>query len=91
MAHCRKHDWKDLRTTNISESCCKACDRLLTSVGDHKIAIVGIGAAKLRNAIALAAGGRDGEVRYFGEVEASAENMRRVVMRIAHKYDRVHF
>ena len=55
MAHCRKHDWKDLRTTNISESCCKACDPLAR----------------------------------WGKT--TAENMRRVVMRIADKYDRVHF
>jgi transposase len=39
----------------------------------------------------VAEGGRKGEVRYFGEVDASTENMRRVVKRIADKYDRVHF
>jgi hypothetical protein len=40
----------------------------------------------MRNAIALAEGGRNGEVRYFGEVKASVESMR-----IADRYERVHF
>lgn len=52
-------------------------------MGDQRTAFVGIDAAKMRNAIALAEAGRDGEVRYFGEVEASAESMRRVVKRIS--------
>lgn len=60
-------------------------------MGDHRTAFVGIDAAKMRNAIALAEAGRDGEVRYFGEVEASAESMRRVVKRIADRYEHVHF
>ena len=58
---------------------------------DYREAFVGIDAAKARNAIAVAEGGRDGEVRYFGEVDASAENMGRVVKRIANKYERVRF
>jgi hypothetical protein len=61
------------------------------AVQDYREAFVGIDAAKARNAIAVAEGGRNGEVRYFGEVDASAENMRRIVKRIADKYDRVHF
>lgn len=34
-------------------------------------AFVGIDAAKLRNAVAIAEEGRDGEIRYLGEVDAS--------------------
>ena len=34
--------------------------------------------AKLRNAIAIADSGREGQVRFFGEVDASDESMRRV-------------
>jgi hypothetical protein len=44
---------------------------------------VGIDVAKARNAIAVADGGRGGEVRFVGEVDASEESMRRVVKRIA--------
>ncbi|HVG48915.1 MAG TPA: IS110 family transposase, partial [Rubellimicrobium sp.] len=60
-------------------------------MGDYTEAFVGIDAAKARNAIAVAEGGRDGEVRYLGEVDASEQGTRRVVARIAAKYDRVHF
>ena len=52
---------------------------------------VGIDVAKARNAVAIADGGRDGEVRYLGEVDASAESMRRLVKRIAAKHAGVHF
>jgi transposase len=60
-------------------------------VGEYTEAFVGIDAAKARNAIAVAEGGRGGEVRYLGEVDASEQAMRRLVARIAAKYDRVHF
>jgi hypothetical protein len=39
-------------------------------IGKH---FVGIDVAKLRNAIAIADSGREGEVRFFGEVDASDE------------------
>ena len=54
-------------------------------------AFVGIDAAKLRNAVAIADAGRDGEVRFLGEVTASPEGMRRLAARLAAKYDRLHF
>jgi len=60
-------------------------------VGDYREAFVGIDVAKLRNAIAIADAGREGEVRFFGEVDASGVNMRRVILRIAGKFDRMHF
>ena len=60
-------------------------------MGQHTEAFVGIDAAKARNTIAVAEGGRGGEVRYLGEVDASEPGMRRIVARLAAKYDRVHF
>jgi hypothetical protein len=54
-------------------------------------AFIGIDVAKMRNAIAVAEGGREGEVRFIGEVDASDESMRRAVKRIAKRYDQVHF
>jgi transposase len=60
-------------------------------MGEHTEAFVGIDAAKARNAIAVAEGGRGGEVRYLGEVDASEQGVRRLVARIAARYDRVHF
>jgi transposase len=61
------------------------------AVADHKEAFVGIDVAKLRNAIAIADPGREGEVRFFGEVDASDTSMRCVIQRIAAKFDRVDF
>jgi transposase len=54
-------------------------------------AFVGIDAAKLRNAVAIADAGREGEVRYLGEFDATPECMRRLVARLAAKYGRLHF
>jgi transposase len=61
------------------------------AVADYREAFVGIDVAKLRNAIAIADAGRDGEVRFFGEVDAAASSMRQVIRRIATKSDRAHF
>jgi transposase len=60
-------------------------------VNDSTEVFVGIDVSKSRNAVAIADVERGGEVRYLGEVDASDENMRRLVRRIATKHDRVHF
>ena len=60
-------------------------------MADYREAFVGIDVAKLRNAIAVADAGRDGEVRFVGEVDAAAASMRHVIERLAAKFDRVHF
>lgn len=52
---------------------------------------VGIDVAKERNAIAVADGGRGGEVRFIGEVDASLDAMRWILQPIAAKYSVVHF
>lgn len=52
---------------------------------------VGIDVAKARNAIAVTDGERGGEVRLTGEVDASAESMRRVVRRLTANGERAHF
>ena len=54
-------------------------------------AFVGIDVAKLRNAVAVADAGRDGEVRFHGEVDASPESMRRLAAKLAGKHERLHF
>src|SRR4029078_2408650 len=61
------------------------------AVADHKEAFVGSDVGKLRDAIAIADPGREGEVRFFGEVDASDTSMRRVIQRIAAKFNRVDF
>jgi transposase len=54
-------------------------------------AFVGIDVAKKRNAIAIAEAGRNGEVRYLGEVDASPEGMRKVVAKLAGKFGKLSF
>lgn len=44
-------------------------------MGESSEVFVGIDVAKRRNAIAIAETGRDGEVRYLGEVDASPDSM----------------
>jgi len=48
-------------------------------MGEDTQVFVGIDVAKLRNAVAIAEPGRDGEVRYFGEVDASEASMRQLI------------
>src|SRR3954463_13090508 len=60
-------------------------------MAEMREAFVGIDVAKLRNAVAVADAGRDGEVRFYGEVDASAESMRRLAAKLAGKHERLHF
>lgn len=50
---------------------------------------VGIDVSKARNAIAVATEGRNGEVRYVGEVDSSVDSMRRLIKRITAKHRRI--
>jgi len=52
---------------------------------------VGIDVSKARNAIAVASGGRNGEVRFVGEVDSSVESMRRLIKGITAKHALAHF
>src|SRR6201995_4935929 len=56
-----------------------------------KEVFVGIDVAKLRNAVAVAEAGRDGEIRYMGEFDASAESMTRLIRKLAAKHGKLHF
>jgi transposase len=60
-------------------------------MASSKEAYVGIDVAKLRNAVAIAESGRDGEIRYLGEFDASPESMKRLVRRLAAKHGQIHF
>jgi transposase len=56
-----------------------------------KEVFIGIDVAKLRNAVAIANAGRDGEIRYMGECDASPESMTRLIRKLAAKHDKLHF
>ena len=60
-------------------------------MAEDKEAFIGIDVAKLRNAVAIADAGRDGEVRFYGEVDASPDSMRRLAVKLAGKYQRLYF
>ena len=52
----------------------------------HSEAFIGIDTSKLRNAIAIAEGGRGGEVRYLGEIDTTDAATRKLVSKLAGKY-----
>ena len=52
---------------------------------------VGLDVAKLRHAVAIAESGRTGEVRFFGEIDADAESVRRMVAKLAKRHGKLHF
>ncbi len=51
---------------------------------------VGIDAAKSKHAVAIAEPGRNGEVRYIGEIEASPEAVQKLLARLAAKHGKLH-
>lgn len=51
---------------------------------------VGIDAAKLKHAVAIAEPGRNGEVRYFGEVDTSPDAVRKLLERLSAKHGKLH-
>lgn len=60
-------------------------------MGDHISAFVAFDTSKLRNAVAIAEDGRTGEVRFFGEIDNTAEATAKVVRKLAAKYERLAF
>jgi transposase len=57
----------------------------------HSEVFVGIDTSKLRNAVALAEGAVGGEVRYLGEIDTTDAATRKLVAKLAAKYDKVSF
>jgi len=60
-------------------------------VGHHSEAFIGIDTSKLRNAVAIAEGGRGGEVRYLGEIDTTEAATSKLVAKLAAKYDKLTF
>jgi transposase len=44
-----------------------------------------------RSAVAVAEEGRNGEVRYLGEIDAEAESVRRLAAKLAKRHGKLHF
>src|SRR5271167_1411846 len=60
-------------------------------VDQHSRAFVGIDTSKLHNAVAVAEDGRDGEVRYLGEIDTAEAATRKLVVKLAAKYRQLTF
>jgi transposase len=58
---------------------------------EHSEVFVAFDTSKLRNAVAVAEGGRVGEVRYLGEIENNAAATAKLVRKLAGRYDRLTF
>ena len=54
-------------------------------------AYVGLDVSKSQNAVAVAEGGRDGEIRYLGEVDNTHEATRKLAAKLGAKYERLQF
>src|SRR6202011_3689000 len=57
----------------------------------HSEAFVACDTAKLRNAVAIADAGRNGEIRYLGEIDNTEPETRKLVAKLASKHARLTF
>ena len=59
-------------------------------MGKYSEAFVAFDVAKKKHAVAIAEGGRTGEVRFMGDVENNPAPIERTIKRLANRYDRLH-
>ena len=59
-------------------------------MGKHSEVFVAFDVAKKKHAVAIAEAGRNGEVRFLGDVENSRLPIERTIKRLAGRYDRLH-
>jgi transposase len=59
-------------------------------MGDYHEAFVAFDVAKMKHAVAVAEGGRGGEVRFLGEIENRPATIERTIKKLAGKYDCLH-
>ena len=52
---------------------------------------VGLDTSKLKISVALAAAGRDGEVRFFGDIDSTPEAVDGLVRKLAKRHQRLAF
>ena len=60
-------------------------------MGEYSEAFVAFDVAKTKHAVAIAEGGRGGEVRFFGEVSSSPAAVERLVRKLAGRYGKLQF
>jgi transposase len=54
-------------------------------------AFVGFDTAKRKHAVAIADVGREGEIRYLGEIDSSPAAVERMIKKLAGRYEKLHF
>src|SRR5215469_13806094 len=54
-------------------------------------AFVGIDTAKNKHALAIADPGRDGEIRYLGEIDSAPAAVERMIRKLAGRYEKLYF
>ena len=59
-------------------------------MAEDSTVFVGIDAAKAKHAVAIAEPGRQGEVRYVGEIATSPEAVRKLITRLAARHGKLH-
>jgi transposase len=60
-------------------------------MGEYSEAFVAFDVSKTKPAVAIADGGRGGEVRFLGEVSSSPAAVERLVHKLAGRYGKLHF
>ena len=60
-------------------------------MGEHSEVFVALDVAKLKNAVAIADGGRRGEVRYLGEIDNTPEATRKLISKLSKAYKKMTF
>lgn len=60
-------------------------------MNDYTEVFVGIDTSKLRNAVAIAEGGRNGEVRYLGEIDNTQAATKKLVAKLCKRYGKLTF
>ena len=59
-------------------------------MGKYSEVFVAFDVAKKKHAVAIAEGGRTGEVQFMGDVENNPAPIERTIKRLANRYDRLH-
>jgi transposase len=59
-------------------------------MGEHSEVYVAFDTAKLKHAVAIAEAGRDGEVRFLGEIENRPTTIERMIKKLARRHGKLH-
>jgi len=60
------------------------------AMSEESEAFVGLDTSKTKISVAVADGGRCGEVRFYGDIDSSPDAVNRLVKKLSAKYQRLH-